>query len=118
GGIWAPGEGVAVPPGVHGDLDQEVGRGADPVDAEAPRRTGEPQRAIADRARAEERRRLLVRIVRRELHAVAAVGHGVLGEAAVDVESGEARAVAEVLASGAAGVAGAARPARPGNGDA
>src|SRR5947207_2636936 len=45
------------------------------------------------------------------------VRRGVLGVAAVDLVSGEARAVAQVLAGGAAIAALAATPAEPGNAD-
>ena len=77
----------------------DVRRGAEPVQPEPLGVAGEPQRAVADQARAEERRRLLVAVALRHRHAVALVGDGQLGVAAVEVVAREARAVAEVLAA-------------------
>ena len=96
-----------------GDLRDDVGRGAEAVEPEPLGVAGEAQRAVADQARAEQRRRLEIRIARREREAEALVGDDLLGVAAVEVVPGEACPVAEVLPPGRAVAAPAARPAEP-----
>ena len=100
------------------DLGDDVRGRAEPVEAEALRVAGQPQRAVADQSRAEERRGLQIRITLREREAEALVGDRVLRVAAVAVVAGEARPVAEVLASARAVAAVAVRPAEPRNADA
>src|SRR5262249_47538305 len=102
---------------VASDLDEDVGSRAEAVEAEGSRIAGETQRAIADEAGAEKRRRLFVRVARGDGKAVALVGEGVLGVAAVDLVSREPRALAEVLAVRQAEAARAARPPEPGHAD-
>ena len=75
---------------------------------------GHPQRAVADQAGAQQRRRLEVRVAVGQREAEALVGHRVLGVAAVAVVAGEACAVAEVLPARAAVAAVAVGPAQPG----
>ena len=55
------------------------------------------------------------RIAGRDGKGEALVGHGVLGEAAVEVVAGELGVVAEVLPAAQAVAAGAAGPAQPGD---
>src|SRR5205085_5173972 len=96
----------------------DVRRGAEAVQAEPLRVARGAQRAVADQAGAEERRRLLVGVALRDRKAEALVGDGVLRVAAVEVVAGEARGVAEVLAPARAVAAGAVRPAEPRDADA
>ena len=100
-----------------------MGGGAEAVDAEtrqlaAERLAGELERAVADQPGAEQRRRLRVAIGWRQLEAVARVGDGVLGIAAVDLVAGEARVVAEILLAAAAIEARAVGRAEPRHADA
>ena len=74
------------------DLRDDVRRGAEPVQPEPLRVAREPQRAVADQAGAEQRRRLEVAVPVRDREAEALVGDGPLGVAAVEVVAGEARA--------------------------
>ena len=101
-----------------GDLRDDVGRGAEAVEPEplGPVAGGD-QGAVADEAGAEERRGVGGAQAGREGEAVALVGHGVLGVAAVEVVAGEACVGAEVLAARPAEAAGAAGPPQPGNAD-
>ncbi len=100
-----------------GDLADDVRRGAEAVEADALAVAGEPERAVADEPRAEQRRSLLVRIAGGNREAVALVGDGELRVAAVEVVAGEAGAVAEVLAPCEAEPALAARPPEPRDAD-
>ena len=99
------------------DLDEDVRGRTEAVEAEAPRVAAHPQAAVADEARAQQRGGLVVREAVRDREAEPLVGHRVLGEAAVDVAAGEARAGAEVLAAAAAVRALAARPSEPRDAD-
>ena len=76
---------------VDGDLADHVRRRPEPVQPEALRVAGEPQRAVADQAAAQQRRGLLVGQLVGQRQAVALVGDRQLGVAAVDVAAGEAR---------------------------
>ena len=105
-------------PLVAGDLADDVRRGAEAVEAEALGVAGHPQGAVADEPRAQQRRGLEVRVAVGDREAEALVGDRVLGEAAVEVAAGEARAVAQVLAARAAVAARAAGPAQPRHADA
>ena len=97
------------------DLRDDVRGGAEAVQPEPLGVAREPQRAVADQPRAEQRRRLEVAEPVGDREAEALVGDDPLGVAAVDVVAGEARAVAEVLAAARAEAALAARPAEPGH---
>ena len=99
------------------DLRDDVRRGAEAVEPEPLGVAGHAQRAVADQPGAEERRRLLVGVALRNRHAVALVGDGELRVAAVQVVAGEARAVAEVLASAQAVPALVVGPAEPRDAD-
>ena len=103
---------------VAGDLADDVRGGAEAVEAEPLGVAGHPQRAVADQPGAQQRRGLEVRVAVGDREAEARVGDRVLGEAAVEVAAGEARAVAQVLAAGAAVAARAAGPAQPRHADA
>src|SRR5207247_10392400 len=89
--------------------------GAEAVQAEPLGVPGRPQRAMADQAGAEERRRLLVGVALGNRKAEALVGDGVLGVAAVEVVAGEPGLVAEILAPARAVAAAAVRPSQPGD---
>src|SRR5439155_1743127 len=78
---------------------------------------GQPQRAVADQPGAEQWRRVHRRIALRNAEAETRVRNRGLRVAAVDVEPGEARVVAEVLAPALAEAALAVRPAEPGHAD-
>ena len=71
-------------PCVAGDLRDDVRRGAEAVEPEPLGVAREAQRAVADQARAEERRRLEIRVPVGEREAVALVRDGQLGVAAVE----------------------------------
>src|SRR5690242_892744 len=93
-------------------------RGAKAVDAEPQRLSGDRlaghlQRAIANQAGAEQRRRFGIAVTFENGEDVARISDGVLGIAAVDLIAGEAWIVAEVLAAGAAVEAGAVGEAEP-----
>ena len=92
------GEGEDAPPLVDRDLAEDVGGGAEAVEADPLGVADQAQRPVADQPGAEQRRRLLVRVARGDREAEALVGDRQLGVAAVDVVAGEAGAVAEVLA--------------------
>jgi hypothetical protein len=100
------------------DLRDDMRRRAEAVDAEPLGRAGEAQRAVADEAGAEQRRCSDVVQSRRQRKAIARIGDRVLGIAAVDRIAGETRALAEILAPGAAIGARAAGEAEPGHADA
>ena len=100
-----------------------MGRGAEAVNAEtrqlaAERLAGMLERAVADQSGAEQRRRLGVAIGGRQLEAVARVGDGVFGIAAVDLVAGEERVVAQILLAAAAIEAGAVGMSEPRHADA
>src|SRR5207244_3077122 len=94
-------------------LRDEMGGGAESVDPQAlgPRR--HRVRAVPDEPGAEQRRRVRIVELGRDLEAVALIGDRVTRVAAVVVEAREARALAEVLASREAVIAAPARPAEP-----
>ena len=83
------------------DLADDVGAGAEAVEPEALRVAGHPQRAVADEPGAQQRRGLEVAEALGQREGVARVGHRARRVAAVAVEAGEARALAEVLAPAA-----------------
>ena len=97
------------------DLADDVGGRAEAVQPDALGVAGEPQRAVPDQPRAEERRGLLVRVALGDREAEALVGDDVLCVSPVAVVAGEARAVAEVLGSRPAEAALTAGPAEPGH---
>ena len=101
------------------DLDGDVRRGAEAVHAEAATGAhgGQRERAIADDARAQQRRRLHVAEHRGNRVRVLLVHHGVFREAAVGVPAGELGALAEVLAIRRAVEARPARVAQPRDAD-
>src|SRR5206468_9317864 len=111
--VARPGEGEHAPALVDGDLADDVRRRAEAVDPEPSRVAGHPERAEADQARAQQRRGLEVREAVGQREAEARLGDGGFGVAAVDVEPGEARPLAEVLPAGAAEAAVAVGPAEP-----
>src|SRR5205807_7112131 len=96
--IVATGEGEHPAPLVAGDLDDDVGGGAEAVEAEPLRIPGPPQGAVADEPGAEQGRRLQVGTAGGDGQAEAPVGDGLSGVAAVDLIAGEAGELAEVLA--------------------
>ena len=98
-------------------LADHVGGRPKPVQAEPGRVAGQLERAVADQPAAQERGGLLVGELVRKGQAVALVGDGPLGVAAVDIAAGEARVQAEVLAVRRAEAAGAVGPAEPGHAD-
>jgi hypothetical protein len=100
------------------ELRHDVRRRAEAVEAEPPRRPRLHQRAVADEAGAEQRRRLLIGKGRRNGETVALVGDRVGGIAAVARIAGEAGSLAEILAARNAEAAGAARPSEPRHADA
>ena len=116
-GVAGAGEGVDAAALPDRDLGEDVGGGAEAVEAEHRRLAGQLERAVADQAGAEQRRRLDVAERVGKGEGVAGVGDAVGGEAAVAGEAGEQGIVAEILAALAAIGAMAAGPAEPGNAD-
>jgi hypothetical protein len=106
------------PPLPHRDLADDVRGRAEPVEPEPLRVAAHPQGAVADQPCAQQGRGLQIGVAVGDRQAEALVGDGVVGEAAVDVASGEARPHAEVLAAAAAVGALAAGPAEPRHPDA
>jgi len=84
------------------NLGDDVRRSPEAVDADGFRIPGKAIRAVADQPGAQQRRRLGVAVAVRERKAKALVRNRVLGVTAVQVVTGEARLLAEILASGAA----------------
>ena len=103
---------------VAGDLRDDVGGGAEAIEAERLAVAGHAVGAVADEAGAEQRGGFGVAVFLRQVEAIAPVGDDVFGIAAVDVAAGEVRRVAEVLHARQAVVAVAAGPAEPGHADA
>ena len=91
-------ERVDVAPLVDGNLADHVGGRSEAEQAQRGGVAGEAQRAVADQAAAQQRRRLLGGEVVGKRQAEALVGDGQLRVAAVDVTPGEARVDAQVLA--------------------
>jgi hypothetical protein len=98
---------------VAGDLGDDVGGGAEAVEADPLGVARKAERAVADQPGAEERRRLEVVETVGNRQAVALVCDDPVRVAAVEVVAGEARRLAEVLAAGEAEAARAVRPAEP-----
>ena len=94
-------------------LGHDVRGGAKAVDPEALRVARHAQGAIADQPGAHQWRRLDIAVTRIDRKAVALVGDGQLGIAAVDLVAGEAGAVAQILLPAAAILAHPAGPAEP-----
>jgi hypothetical protein len=92
-------------------LGDDVCRGAEPVEPEPLGVAGETKCAVTDQPGAEERRGFEISEPVRDRKAKALVRDNPFGVAAVEVEAGEARAVAEILAARATEQALAARPA-------
>ena len=102
---------------MDGHLADDVRGRAEAVEPEPGRVAGEPERPIADQAATKQRRRLLVAELGGEGEAVAFVGDGPLGIAAVDVAAGETGTDTQVLAARAAVAALSVGPAEPGDAD-
>jgi hypothetical protein len=100
------------------DLTDDVGGGAEPVQAEALGVPRHPQRPVADQTRAQQRRCLEVRVVPGERQAEALVGERQIGIAAVALIPGEDGAVAQVLPPRSAVAARPVGPPEPRDSDA
>ena len=96
-----------------GHLSDDVGGGAKPVDADRTRLAGHAQTAVADQPGAHQRRCLNIAVSGVDRKAIALVGDGQLGIAAIDLIAGKTRAVAQILTAAAAIVANPAGPAEP-----
>ena len=98
--VARPGEGEHRPALPESDLSQDVGGGAETIEAQAPALAGDDQGAPADQPGAEQRceRHVLAFLAQRKSEA--RVGDGRRGEAAVAGEAGEQRRVAEVFLAG------------------
>jgi len=116
--VTRAGEGKHAPTLEAGDLSNDVGRGAKPVEAEPLGVAGHSEGAIADESRAQQWSDLKVGVSVGERKAVTLVGDCPLGEATVDVSPGEARDLAKVLPATEAGAAATARPTKPRDADA
>jgi hypothetical protein len=99
------------------DLRDYVGGGAEAVEAQAFGVAAHAEGAVADQARAEQRRGLEVRVTFGDRETEAPFGHRALRVSAVYLVAGEAGVVAEVLPVRAAVAAGAVGVAEPGNAD-
>ena len=114
-GVPFAGEGEDAPALVPGHLGHEVGRRPEAVQAQRLPGAGQPQRAKANEAGAQQRRGVHVVHAVRKRKAVAGVGDGALGVAAVQLVAGEAGLGAEVL-SVRRGSSGRCRPSNPATG--
>lgn len=93
----------------------DISRSAETVNADALRVARHAQRAIADQAGAQQRRRLDVAVLLRQVKAVAAVGNGALRETAVYRVAGKTGIVAKIFPRRQAVAAMPARVANPGH---
>src|SRR5437762_12524608 len=100
------------------DLRDDVRRPAESVQSQPVRVPRGRERPVSDQPRAQERRRLEIRVALRDPEAEALVGERLLGVPSIDVVPGEARAIAQVLAIGSAEGADAARAPQPRHADA
>src|SRR5690606_24004656 len=116
--VAVAGERIDAPPLPGRDLGEDVRGVAETVEAETLCIPGHRQRAVADQARAQQRRRLSIRVACRQREAEALVDHDELGVAAGALVAGELGAVAQVLAAAPAVAAFAAGVAEPGDTDA
>src|ERR1700694_6157797 len=101
-----------------GDLGDDVRRVAEAIQTDALRIARAPQRAIADQAGAETRRRVQVVVTLGQRKTKALVSDAKLGIAAIQVIAGEARADAQGLEIAATEAAGLVEVAEPGPADA
>jgi hypothetical protein len=117
GDIARLGEGEHLPALEFRDLGDDVRRCAKTVNSDSFSFSGsfdgKPQGAIADQPGAQQRSRRDIVEFGRQREAIALVGGGQLGVAAVDLIAGEAGAVAEILSPAAAIIADPAGPAEP-----
>ena len=114
------GDDVDLDAAVEGHLNGDVRGGAEAVQTEAPARldAGEPQGAVPDDARAQQRRGVQVGEALRDAVEEMRAGEGQAGIAAVHGPAGERGAVAEVLPAGEAEAALPAGAVEPGDADA
>src|SRR5690606_23917313 len=117
GGVSGPRERIQRSALMPRDLRNDVRRRTEAVDAEPLRVAGLRQRAVADQARAKQRRRGHGIVLRRNRHAEGFVRNGVLRIAARQLVAGEARVRAQILAPGATVTAVPARAAEPRDAD-
>ena len=108
-----PGESIHLPSLPAGDLDQEVRGRAEAVEGQFHRVARHAQGAVADQARAEERRGLEIGVTLGNRETEAVVRRGVLGEAPVQLVARETRPVTKILAFRPAVATLAAGPAEP-----
>src|SRR5215469_8857528 len=106
------------PPLMASDLRDDVRGSAKSIDAKPWRVSRHAQTAIADEARAHERRGVRVIEDRWDRKAVCGVGNRVLRISAVDVVPGELGVLAEILAAASAVDARAVDPSQPRHADA
>src|SRR5206468_7138358 len=99
-------------------LRHDVRRGAEAVEPEPRRIPGGDERPVPYQAGAQEGRRPEIVVAVRDWEAKPRIGDRVLGVPAVDEVAGEARAITQVLATGAAVAAFTAGPAQPRDADA
>src|SRR5437867_3712298 len=105
---------------VPGNLDGNVRRCAETIETEPLLRThaAQPQRAETDDSGAEQRRGFGIGKTLRDFHRKRRRHDGKLSVAAVDVETGEPRALAQILPVAPAELAHAARAMQPRDADA
>ena len=115
GPITGAGEGENPLPLKCGDLGNDMGRRPKPVDAKALGSASHPVRAMADQARAEQRRGFGILIATRQAEAVAIIGKDIILIAAIDVAAGKPRLVAEIFLARQAETAMAACRGKPRN---
>ncbi len=115
--VAGPGEGENLPALMARHLGDDMGGGAEAVDADPLGVAGQPQGAVADQPGAEQRRRRDIAEGRVDREAIALVGDRQLGIAAIDLVAGEAGMVAQILTAATAAIADAAGPAEPRHAD-
>src|SRR5688572_19320973 len=114
-GVPRPGECVDCATLVLGDLDQDMRRSAEAVDAKARCSARFAKAAVTNQPGTEQGRRLDVREGARNRETKARIRHRIFGVAAIEGVAGELRLVAQILAAGNAKLAGAAGPTQPGD---
>jgi hypothetical protein len=97
----------------HRELREQVRGGTETIQTDRVRLAGRPIRTEPDEPGAQQRRRLLIRVLRRDGEAEACVGHDLGRVSAVHRAAGEHRPIAQVLRAGAAVVAFTAGAGQP-----
>ena len=88
-GIAGPCKGKDLPALMHGDLTDNVRRGAKAVESERFRRTGGDERTVADQTGAHQGSQAGIGLCAGQWEHVARIGNRVIGVASIDLKTGE-----------------------------